>query len=252
MQLIPASHHATFDPTTNLFVNGRNEYLIPASAAGGVLTFVCSVNGHCDSGEAGKERNLGGQQLKVNVGTTPAEVDPGRFDGACPKKYTLCPDPSKQTDTTAKVATKVNVPWLNPIAADLLKLGGVATRASTPWKDWKVRPRKRAVKFFGWVFFLISSGSPHVRHMGRTCGEPEEIESTAMGVKLNGSRCRCGGWRARCAGGGSRTRGPASVPPTQAVSTMATAPRGISPSTRSARSSRPARPTTPSTGSRAV
>ena len=26
--------------------------------------------------------------------------------------------------------------------------------------------------------------------MGRTCGEPAEIELTAMGVKLNGSRCR--------------------------------------------------------------
>ena len=55
-----------------------------------------------------------------------------------------------------------------------------------------VRSRKRAVKFFGWVFFLISSGSPHVRPMGvhRTRGEPDEIELTAMGVKLNGSRCR--------------------------------------------------------------
>ena len=44
--------------------------------------------------------------------------------------------------------------------------------------------------YFGWVFFLISSGSPHVRctPVGRTCGEPDEIESTAMGVKLNGSR----------------------------------------------------------------
>ena len=51
---------------------------------------------------------------------------------------------------------------------------------------------KRAVIFFGWVFFLISSGSPHARctPMGvhRTCGEPDEIELTAMGVKLNGSR----------------------------------------------------------------
>ena len=59
-----------------------------------------------------------------------------------------------------------------------------------------VRSRKRAVKCFGWVFFLISSGSPHVRPMGRTCGEPDEIELTAMGVKLNGSRCRAS-WR-RC------------------------------------------------------
>ena len=50
----------------------------------------------------------------------------------------------------------------------------------------RVRSRKRAVIFFGWVFFLISYGSPHVRPMGRTCGEPDEIELTAMGVKLNG------------------------------------------------------------------
>ena len=35
--------------------------------------------------------------------------------------------------------------------------------------------------FFGWVLFLISSGSPHVRctPMGRTCGEPNEIELPA-------------------------------------------------------------------------
>ena len=44
-----------------------------------------------------------------------------------------------------------------------------------------VRSRKRAVKCFEWVFFLISSGSPHVRPMGRTCREPDEIELTAMG-----------------------------------------------------------------------
>ena len=34
---------------------------------------------------------------------------------------------------------------------------------------------------------MISSGSPHVRPMGRTCGEPDEIELTPMGVRLNGS-----------------------------------------------------------------
>ena len=37
---------------------------------------------------------------------------------------------------------------------------------------------------------MIPSGSPHVRPMGRTCGEPDEIELTAVGVELNGSRCR--------------------------------------------------------------
>ena len=48
--------------------------------------------------------------------------------------------------------------------------------------------RTRAVTCFGWVFFLISSGSPHVRPMGRTCGAPGEIELAPVGVKLNGSR----------------------------------------------------------------
>ena len=43
--------------------------------------------------------------------------------------------------------------------------------------------QKRAEVFFGWVFSLISPGSPHVRctPMGRTCGEPDKIELTAMG-----------------------------------------------------------------------
>ena len=42
--------------------------------------------------------------------------------------------------------------------------------------------RKRAVIFFGWVLFLISLGSPHVRPMGVhcTCGEPSEIELTPI------------------------------------------------------------------------
>ena len=54
--------------------------------------------------------------------------------------------------------------------------------------------RSRAVIIFGWVFFLIPSGgqAPHVlrAQMGvhRTCGEPDEIGLTPMGVKLNGSR----------------------------------------------------------------
>ena len=50
--------------------------------------------------------------------------------------------------------------------------------------------RRRVVIFFGWVFFLISVGgqAPHVRPMGRSCGEPNEIELTPIGVKLNGSR----------------------------------------------------------------
>ena len=43
--------------------------------------------------------------------------------------------------------------------------------------------RKRAVIHFGWVFFLISLGSPRVlrAHMWalNTCGEPNEIELAA-------------------------------------------------------------------------
>ena len=66
-------------------------------------------------------------------------------------------------------------------------LGEVAQQPQEP----EPYERKRAVKCFGWVFVLISSGSPHVlrAHMGvhRTCGEPNEIELTAIGVALNGS-----------------------------------------------------------------
>ena len=36
---------------------------------------------------------------------------------------------------------------------------------------------------------MISLGSPHARPVGRTCGEPKEIELTLLRVKLNGSRC---------------------------------------------------------------
>ena len=40
---------------------------------------------------------------------------------------------------------------------------------------------KRSGNVFGWGFYflLISLGSPHVRPMGHTCGEPNEIELTA-------------------------------------------------------------------------
>ena len=58
--------------------------------------------------------------------------------------------------------------------------------------------RKIAVMFYGRVFFLSSLGSPHVRPVGRVYGEPNEIESTAIGVTLNGSQVRRpfqrGGW----------------------------------------------------------
>ena len=41
---------------------------------------------------------------------------------------------------------------------------------------------------FGWAFFLVSFGSPHVRPMGRTCGGPSEIELTPIRVELNSPR----------------------------------------------------------------
>ena len=51
---------------------------------------------------------------------------------------------------------------------------------------------ERAVIHFGFRDFSqeMSPGSPHVRctPTGRTCGEPDEIELTHIGVKLNGSR----------------------------------------------------------------
>ena len=59
----------------------------------------------------------------------------------------------------------------------------------------RVPARKRAVIYFGWVFFLISSGSPHVRPMGRTCGEPDEIGLTPHGgeiERLTTYACGCG------------------------------------------------------------
>lgn len=131
-EIIAQSHHATIDPTTeDTFVEGRNRYQIPASAAGTTLVFVCSVNGHCDSG----------QKLSVAVGPTAAVPDPKLDKGLCPGLFTMCPDQSKQTDTTATVVTNVNAPLLDPIGADTLQLSGTVTRASTPWAngDFKFR-----------------------------------------------------------------------------------------------------------------
>ena len=124
--LIPQSHHATFDPTTNLEVPGRNLYKIPASAAGTRLIFVCSLNGHCNAG----------QRVDVSVGLSARAPDPNLADGVCPKNYKLCPDQSKQGKTSATVTTLTNVPWLDTIGADSIKLSGKETRASTVWDTW--------------------------------------------------------------------------------------------------------------------
>ena len=75
--------------------------------------------------------------------------------------------------------------------------------------------------FFGWAFFLISAGSPHVRPMGCTRGGPDEIELTAIGVKLNGSqphlphgpRRQLGERRPQLADLGKRRVGELAVPP---------------------------------------
>ena len=68
----------------------------------------------------------------------------------------------------------------------------------------RTSPCKRAVMSFGWVFFLISLGSPHVRRTPhgcvthRTYGEPNEIELTAIELHLHGSLRHAG----RLGGGG--------------------------------------------------
>ena len=76
----------------------------------------------------------------------------------------------------------------------------VVCAASSPYLCCTVAvacPPPRAVIFFEWVFFLISLGgqAPHVRPMGRTCGEPNEIELT-VGIFLDFVRLTtrtCGG-----------------------------------------------------------
>ena len=46
--------------------------------------------------------------------------------------------------------------------------------------DYGLRTKKNGNVYPWWVFFLISleSQAPHVRTMGRTCGEPDKIELT--------------------------------------------------------------------------
>ena len=77
-----------------------------------------------------------------------------------------------------------------PVVDHLLQLVVELKRAPAPRRP-AVRPvlitksRKRAVMFFGWVFFLILYGSPHVQciPMGvhRACGEPDESGLTTWG-----------------------------------------------------------------------
>ena len=128
--IIPPSHHATIDQSTeDTFVDGRNRYQIPSDAGGTSLLFVCTVNGHCDAG----------QQLSVSVSSSPAVADPNLAEGVCAAGYKLCPDQSKQGETVATVATNVNLPlsWMR--GAETLQLFGKSNQASTPWHNFKYR-----------------------------------------------------------------------------------------------------------------
>ena len=129
-ELIPPSHHATIDPTTNLLVPGRNSWQVPPEVVGQTLNFACSVSTHCADG---------GQMVEVEVGATPAQPDPSSDEGICPEGFELCPDNSEQTGTTAEFETKVNVPWTDARTAASLRLGGPVTRAATPWGAWEHR-----------------------------------------------------------------------------------------------------------------
>ena len=134
-EIIAASHHATIAPfTMDTVVEGRNMFKIPAAAAGSVLLFVCSINGHCHTG----------QQLGVNVGLAAATPNAKLTgpDGGCElgTGYTLCLDQALQGATTTSIETNVNVPWMNYIAgARELVVKGVESRAKTPWEDWSYR-----------------------------------------------------------------------------------------------------------------
>ena len=77
--------------------------------------------------------------MAVAVGIEASRPDPNLTTGVCPEGYILCPDQSKQTAIVATFDTKVNVPWLEPLAADAMKLPGIRTRASTPWSKWRFR-----------------------------------------------------------------------------------------------------------------
>ncbi len=77
--------------------------------------------------------------MAVAVGAEASPPDPSLTKGVCPEGYILCPDQSMQTEIVATLDTKVNVPWLEPLAADALKLSGIRTRASTPWNKWRFR-----------------------------------------------------------------------------------------------------------------
>ena len=164
-QLIAPSHHATFDPFDN-FVEGRNLYKIPENTSGAQLTFICNVNGHCGTGMV--------LPISVDTDSGLAYGDPALHEGICPDvedgdDYDLCPDQSLQGETTANVATEVNVPWSDPIGAEGMRLTGTVTRASTPWDNWqkrtvhgrKCRLRDQNTRTSNWMGVTNSLGADH-------------------------------------------------------------------------------------------
>ena len=64
-----------------------------------------------------------------------------------------------------------------------------STRAGTQFLPHRtLMSAPRLIKKEAVIFRVgISLGSPNVRTMGHTCGEPDKIELTTIGVKLNGS-----------------------------------------------------------------
>ena len=82
---------------------------------------------------------------------------------------------------------------LHDLESGTKSIGAVALAHALHHGRFAFDTKKGGDAHFGCVFFLILSGgqAPHVRPVGRTCGEPDEIELAAMGVELNGSRTRC-------------------------------------------------------------
>ena len=92
---------------------------------------------------------------------------PRRDEGADPRPDVLA-DPGAPGDGGGQLRGLASTLHLALLRATLAPDGLLAYLACP--RNYK---RAVCVMFFGWVFFLISLGSPHVlrAHMGRTCGE---------------------------------------------------------------------------------
>ena len=121
--------HHSYELPTGTATDGRALYQIPAAAAGTTISFGCSIQDHCNNG----------QLLSVTVGG-PAGPDPSLKAGICAEGFELCPDQSVQGKTTSTFETRSNLPsYLEPRAAEGLRMGGTVTRAATPWAQWDTR-----------------------------------------------------------------------------------------------------------------